>query len=167
MFRPSLSTVSLWALLHAGCATRAAVPQTIENPADPSAAQQLPGWLRPIVRTQMVRQREYVNELRWTAASLEFDRTSALARRIVQEVQCGRPGDDGSSLEGVVPAGYLDLQEKLRERAYRLSVVAAAGNSHLVTGAYGAMLEVCARCHAVYRPGPPVELPLMSEHAAD
>jgi hypothetical protein len=115
--------------------------------------------LRPIVRTQMVRQREYVNELRWTAASLEFERTGALARQIVQEVHVGRPAEGDASLDGLVPARYLDMQEKLRERAQRLSLVAATGNSHQVTSAYRSMLEICAGCHAVFRPGPPVELP--------
>jgi hypothetical protein len=167
MPRSPLTILSICALsLVAGCAGQAAArPEISEHPGDPPAG--LPAWLRPLVRTQMVRQREYLSELRWTAASLEFDRTSALARRIVQEVQCGRPGEANASLDGLLPAPYLDLQEKLRERAYRLSVVAARGNSHQVTDAYQSMVEVCARCHAVYRPGPPVELPLISERLPD
>src|SRR5687767_6726915 len=75
---------------------------------------QLPEWLRPIVRTQMARQWDYVNELRWTAASLEFDRTRELAQKIVHEVHFGRPADDQAPLQAMVPATYLDLQEKLR-----------------------------------------------------
>jgi hypothetical protein len=160
MLRPPLPALALSSLLFAGCA--AALPEGPDPAGDPSpAAGELPGWLRPIVRTQMARQRAYVNELRWTAASLEFERTSALARRIGQEVQCGRPADGSASLD-VVPPRYLDLQERLRERAYRLSQVAASGSSHQVASAYRSMLEICTRCHAVYRPGPPVELPLMS-----
>jgi hypothetical protein len=148
-------------LLAAACATRSAPrAQAAATPAElPPSPGTLPGWLRPIVRTQMVRQREYVNELRWTAASLEFERTGALARQIVQEVHVGRPAEGDASLDGLVPARYLDMQEKLRERAQRLSLVAASGNSHQVTSAYRSMLEICAGCHAVFRPGPPVELP--------
>jgi cytochrome c553 len=164
MFRSPLTGLSI-CLLAAGCAGQSAALPEPDRPRElATTPERLPEWLRPIVRTQMVRQREYVSELRWTAASLEFDRTSILAQRIVQEVQCGRPGEGSASLDGVIPAGYLDLQEKLRERAYGLSVAAASGNSHQVAGAYQSMLEVCARCHAVYRPGPPVELPLISEH---
>src|SRR5690242_10579336 len=99
MFRSSLC-LSLSTLL-AACG----VP-TVPPPPTPAARvvadgpAQLPPWLRPIVRGQMQRHREYVNELRWTATSLEFDRTGALARRIVEEVQCGRPGEGPTSLDG-------------------------------------------------------------------
>ena len=166
MFRSS-APVFVCACLLAGCGTRAAALSEPTRSPDHEGPGQLPGWLRPIVHTQMLRQREYVNELRWTATSLEFERTGALARQIVQEVQCGRPGEGSDSLDGLVPAVYLDLQEKLRERAYRLSTAAASANTHLVTTAYEAMLDVCARCHAIYRAGPPVELPLISTRAGD
>jgi hypothetical protein len=110
----------------------------------------------------MARQWDYVSELRWTAASLEFDRTRELAQKIVQEVHCGRPAEGSASLDSLVPARYLELQEKLREQAVKLSVVAASGNTHQVADAYHAMVEVCTRCHSAYRPGPPLELPLIS-----
>jgi hypothetical protein len=150
-------------LLVVGCAAKTGAGPAPAPRGDLAAERgQLPAWLRPIVRTQMARQWDYVNELRWTAASLEFDRTRELAEKIVQEVHCGRPADENAPLDSLVPAGYLDLQEMLRDRAVRLSVVAASGNTRLVTDAYHAMVEVCTRCHSAYRSGPPLELPLIS-----
>jgi cytochrome c553 len=166
MFRASVPLLVCTFLLGCGVQSAARPEPAAPAPASDGPAQ-LPTWLRPIVRTQMQRHREYVNELRWTAASLEFERTGALAQRIVEEVQCGRPGEGTPTLDGLVPAGYLDLQEKLRERAHRLADAAKSGNSHKVTGAYQSMLEVCARCHAVYHPGPPIELPLVSQRVDD
>lgn len=151
--------------LVVGCAAKtAAGPGPAQGGDLPSsdAPGQLPEWLRPIVRTQMARHWDYVNELRWTAASLEFDRTRELAQKIVQEVHCGRPADDSAPVDSVVPAHYLDLQDKLRERAVRLSLATSSGNTRLVTNAYHAMVEVCTRCHSAYRSGPPLELPLIS-----
>jgi hypothetical protein len=144
-----------------GCAVRTAAPPAarVDGPAR-AVPSQLPEWLRPIVKTQMARQWDYVNELRWTAASMEFERTRELAQKIVQETRCGRTADE--SLDAVVPPRYLDLQEKLRERAFRLSLVTSSGNTRLVANAYHAMVEVCTRCHTAYRSGPPLELPLIS-----
>jgi hypothetical protein len=154
--------------LLVGCAAPTAVQSTPvagAAPAAKDAPEQLPAWLRPIVRTQMVRQWDYVNELRWTAASLEFERTRELAQKIVQETHCGRMTEGDAAIDAVVPVHYLDLQEKLRERASRLSLVTSSGNTRLVANAYHAMVEVCTRCHSAYRPGPPLELPLISSVA--
>ena len=170
-----LPAPSAWILALAiatGCATQVSVQREArEDPggepdvaraADPGS-EPLPPWLRPIVRTQMARQWDYVSELRWTAASLEFDRTSELARRIVQEVPCGRPADANAPVDAVVPARYLEMQERLRQQAYRLSLVASSGNTRVVSAAYHSMVEVCTRCHDVYRPGPPLALPIIGE----
>jgi len=164
MLRPPPRVVLLLLLL--GCAARTAT-QPVTNGDGPARAApaQLPDWLRPIVKTQMARQWDYVNELRWTAASMEFERTRELAQKIVQETRCGCPADGSEALDAVVPARYLDLQEKLRERAFRLSLVTSSGNTRLVTNAYHAMVEVCTRCHSAYRSGPPLELPLISSLA--
>jgi hypothetical protein len=163
MSRPSLSWI-VALVLSSGCAARTAAGPQPSPGGEPQleARGPLPGWLRPIVRTQMARQWDYVNELRWTAASLEFERTRELAQKIVQEVHCGRPGQAEASLEDVLPAGYLDFQEQLRERAFRLSLVTSSANTRLVANAYHAMVEVCTRCHSAYRSGPPLELPLIS-----
>jgi hypothetical protein len=163
MLRSPPRMVLLFLLL--GCAAVRPAPATGSEPAAKGAPEQLPAWLRPIVRTQMVRQWDYVNELRWTAASLEFERTRELAQKIVQETHCGRMTEGDAAIEAVIPSRYLDLQEKLRERAYRLSLVTSSGNTRLVANAYHAMVEVCTRCHSAYRPGPPLELPLISSLA--
>ena len=160
MLRSLAPTLFLYMAL--GCAARTAPPVAQVDSPVRAVPSQLPEWLRPIVKTQMARQWDYVNELRWTAASMEFERTRELAQKIVQETRCGRPADGSESLDAVVPASYLDLQEKLRERAFRLSLVTSSGSTRLVADAYHAMVEVCTRCHTAYRPGPPLELPLIS-----
>lgn len=167
MPRPSIAWIAMASLgLLVGCAAKTATGPAPQPSTALSADQgQLPGWLRPIVRTQMARQWDYVNELRWTAASLEFDRTRELAQKIVQEVHCGRPADGSAPLDALVPARYLELQETLRERAVKLSVVAGSGNTHEVASAYHAMVDACTRCHSAYRTGPPLELPLISAGA--
>jgi cytochrome c553 len=157
---------ALVCLLALGCAAagpRSIAAQAVAPASDPSN-RALPPWMLPIVRSQMARHRELLNELRWTAASLEFGRTGELARGIAREVHCGRPADDQVRVAEVIPAPYLELQEELGRRAYHLAVVATSNNRRAVTAAYGELVESCGRCHARYRTsGPPLDLPTLSE----
>ena len=155
---------SLFLLIGCAAQSAAQAPPMASGDAPVAVPGELPAWLRPMVRTQMARQWAYVSELRWTAASLEFDRTRELARKIVHEVHFGRSADSSVPMDPVVPSGYLDLEEMLRERAFRLSLVADSGSTRLVSNAYHAMVEVCTKCHTAYRPGPPLQMPLISAH---
>jgi hypothetical protein len=162
---PGPRSLLFLALILAGCAARVRPvrPAAAAAPAAVAAVpRQLPAWLRPIVREQMSRQWDYVNELRWTAASLEFERTGALARQIEREVQCGHPGEGGDATE-LVPSSYLELEDNLRERAQALVMVASGANRRNVSDAYHALLDACTRCHSAYRSGQPLELPTFGE----
>jgi hypothetical protein len=117
----------------------------------------------PIVRSQMSRQWDLLNELRWAAASLEFERTHLIARGIIREVHCGRPATGGVSLSEVIPARYLELQDELGLRAQELARVALSTDRRAVTHAYGEMVRTCVRCHDLYRrQGPPLVMPMLS-----
>jgi hypothetical protein len=149
--------------LGVGCADESVAvrPAALDLPPLIVEPAPLPPWMRPIVRTQMARHWETLNELRWTAASLEFERTLQLARGIAHEIHCGRPADDGVSLHEVIPARYLELQDELGRRAQQLAQVALRGDMHAVTHAYDGVVDACTRCHAVYRNGPPLALPTL------
>jgi hypothetical protein len=161
MIRRALSILSVGLALGCAGAPGAARPAGRELPLFAEAPAPLPSWMRPIVRSQMARHRETLNELRWTAASLEFERTLELARGIAHEVHCGRPADEAVSLGEVIPGRYLELQEELGRRAQQLAQVALGGDTHAVTRAYDGIVDACTRCHAVYRDGPPLSLPTL------
>jgi cytochrome c553 len=111
----------------------------------------------------MARHWDALNELRWTAASLEFDRTRELAGAIARAVPCGHPADTSVSASEVIPPSYLALEEELAQRAHQLGGAAARTDVRAVALAYGAVVETCARCHDRYRrQGPPVALPTLS-----
>jgi hypothetical protein len=120
--------------------------------------------MRPFVRAQMARQWESLNELRWAAASLEFERTHHLARGLAREVQCGRPANADVSLSELIPAQYLELQDELGLRARNLAMVALGSDRRAVTHAYQAVVATCTRCHDLYRErGPPLAMPMLSD----
>jgi cytochrome c556 len=153
---PRTPNIALALALAAGCA--AVAPAPVAQPAPES----LPPWMRPLVLSQMTRQRDNLNELRWTAASLEFERTGALARAIAREVPCGRPADGSISRPEVIPASYRALEKELAERAHQLADAAGRTDVHAVSQAYGAVVATCARCHDLYRQGAPLALPRLS-----
>lgn len=158
MIRRALQILSLG--LGLGCAARMSsqAPEVTPSPAPNT----LPAWMLPIVRSQMARHWATLNELRWTAASLEFERTQQLARGIAREVNCGRPADAGVSLPEVIPPRYLELQEELGYSAFQLAQVAAGSDSRAVTHAYDAVVQSCAKCHLLYRhEGPPLAWPTL------
>lgn len=159
MIRRALLVLSLG--LGLGCASESAEERPVQALPLFDAPETLPAWMRPIVRSQMARHWETLNELRWTAASLEFERTLQLARGMASAVRCGHPADDGVSLHEVIPVRYLELQDELGQRAQQLAQVARSSDSRAVTHAYDGVVDVCSRCHALYRSGPPLALPTL------
>lgn len=146
----------LFLVLTAGCGNGLPAPAAPSSSASPET---LPQWMLPIVRSQMAGMWDRVCELRWSAASLEFDRTADLARGLAKEAHSGRPVDRPA--DTLVPASYIRLQSELRHRAQQLANVAASHDSRGVSSAYGAVLDACARCHITYQVARAVTLPAL------
>lgn len=158
----SLLLVSLG--LAGGCATRSPVAvETARTPATarPGSPEALPPWMLPMVRSQMASLWDRVTELRWSAASLEFDRTADLARGVAKEAHSGRPVDQPP--EALLPVRFLRLQDELRQRAQHLVLAATSHNSRGVSVAYGALVDTCARCHAHYQVARSLTMPTLAQ----
>jgi hypothetical protein len=149
---------ALLMVLTGGCGGSLPPPVSAEGSAH--RPESIPPWMLPIVRSQMAGMWDRVSELRWCAASLEFDRTADLARGLAKEAHSGRPID--RSADTLVPASYVRLQSELRHRAQQLATVATARDSHGVSEAYGAMVAVCARCHDTFKVARTLTLPSLA-----
>jgi cytochrome c553 len=136
--------------MTAGCVSTASVSQAPRT-ALIAPGSELPPWMLPIVRAQMARRWQALNELRWSAASLEFERTHQLAGAMAHDVQCGHPADDNITVNQVIPAPYLEMQGELRLQALKLASAAQGNDFHVVEHAFHEMVQTCVRCHEVYR----------------
>jgi hypothetical protein len=144
----------LWMIgMTAACASTAPAVSEAPRTAAAEANGQLPAWMQPIVRAQMARRWEALNELRWSAASLEFERTHQLARAIAHDVQSGHPADDAVAVTRVIPSHYLQMQGELRVAAEQLATAAQGSDSHVVAHAFDEMVQACVHCHQAYRHG--------------
>jgi hypothetical protein len=141
-------------------ATAAPAPDsTLSGPPE-----ELPRWMLPIVRSQMAGLGGQVKELRWAAGSLEFERAAELARTVAAASHIGRPLDAQATAASVIPAHYLTLQTEMRERAQRLAAVAATEDRRALSMAYGALVDTCTPCHALYRvAAQPLEIPSLAQ----
>ena len=121
----------------------------------PSAAVEVPSLytVSPSARhdllEHMAQNRANINELRWTAPSLEFERVVEIASTIAN-----------ASLPELAPASaklpqFFEFAD-MRARAMILAESARARNSRGVLAAYGGLVAACNRCHVHYGSQPPI-----------
>jgi hypothetical protein len=135
-------------LLCHGCGTTAA-PRITRYPvlstliakeqADPAVSATLQAQLAE----RMSLRRARLLELRWSAPSLDFDRTGDLALRLADE--------DGDHVGGKLPEDFVVREAELKRRARSLAFAARLGDSRAVRVAYRSMVGSCSDCHARFQ----------------
>lgn len=113
--------------------------------------QPLPEPARELLRDDMMRHGQTLEQLLWSAVMLEHAATADAARDLLTQPRIPRPAPTtGEPQRGQIPMSFFDLQDRMYAAASELHRAATARDDMAAAKAYGDLTQTCIACHSIY-----------------
>lgn len=116
----------------------------------------LPEAARGLLSERMMNHGNDMSDLMWATLFLDDQSVRDIADHIRTSPRFARPlSRDATELNSLLPAEFFALQDQLVVRATDLAEAAERRDAEAMAASYGALMQTCVRCHAVYMSEPP------------
>ncbi len=145
------AALALLALSSTGLAQESVFPSANDKRnAEQLSPQKVSQRTRDYLKRKMKNHGADARQLALDVALLEWDAARKHAQEISAQPRVDRNAGGKEGAAELTPA-FFDLQDQLRTRANELDAAAGRHDPKATAAAYGALLDTCATCHAVFR----------------